>query len=109
MQCGKEFSRELELPSLQPSEGGIQKQLILNQPTYDSWQLQQAKCKHSYFRHIETLLIKKPMENTSENSAVKTYLEKKNESNFLNYENRYKPNNIPHEQKFQTYSAFIFT
>lgn len=49
------------------------------------------------------------MENTSENSAVKTYLEKKNESNFLNYENRYKPNNIPHEQKFQTYSAFIFT
>lgn len=75
---------------------------------YDLWGLQQAKCKHSYFRHIETLVIKKPMENTSENSAVKTYLEKKNESNVLNHKNRYKTNNSPHEQKFQTYSSFHF-
>lgn len=78
MQRGKEFGRELELPSL----GGIQKQLILNQPMYDLWWLQQATCKHSYSSHIETLLIKKPVENTSENSAVETYLEKKNENIF---------------------------
>lgn len=67
--------------------------------------------------HMQTFLFQ-PYWNTFDQKANGEYFweqccrdlfGKKEWKYILNHENRYKTNNIPHEQKFQTYSAFIFT